>query len=120
MKECQVWIFMALLFFPFIASAVFCGYFFADFFISVKFLLEPALMLIMLTIGPTLKPIDFVPLLKSPWIIQFGISLQFIIMPLLALIISRIFFLSNDFFIGMILVGRQLCRQLWDFGLLSL
>jgi BASS family bile acid:Na+ symporter len=62
-------------------------------------------MAIMLFMGMTLYNSDFIRVIKMPKIISLGLFLQFFIMPLSALFISRRFGLSDELTIGMILVG---------------
>lgn len=63
------------------------------------------LMAIMLFMGMTLSSKDFLRALKRPKIISLGLFLQFSIMPLCALMISKFYGLSDALTIGMILVG---------------
>lgn len=74
-------------------------------FSSLSALIPYLLMTIMLFMGMTLSSSDFLRVVKMPKIISLGLFLQFFIMPLSALIISRLYGLSNELTIGMILVG---------------
>lgn len=65
----------------------------------------PCLMVIMLGMGMTLSAADFKNVLARPQIILLGIGIQFLWMPLLALVISRTLSLPQDMLIGMVLVG---------------
>ena len=60
---------------------------------------------IMLTMGMTLKGEDFKSLASRPWDIAIGALAQFVIMPLLAVGITRLFGLDRGIAIGLILVG---------------
>lgn len=63
------------------------------------------LAVIMLGMGMTLRPIDFVIVAKRPWALLLGVGAQFVIMPLLAYAIARGLDLSATLAAGMILVG---------------
>lgn len=65
----------------------------------------PLLMLVMLCMGLTLKPADFAAVLGRKRAVLAGLALQFSIMPLSALALSRLFGLSSELTIGMVLVG---------------
>lgn len=81
------------------------GYIFAPQVSSGKPLIIPLLAVIMLLMGLTLKPKDFVQEIHRPAPLLIGISLQFLIMPLLAFLISQWTGLSPALMAGMILVG---------------
>ncbi|MCG8473019.1 MAG: bile acid:sodium symporter family protein [Desulfobacterales bacterium] len=74
-------------------------------FASFKGLIVPLLMIIMFGMGATLKVSDFIEPLKKPWIIGLGVSVQYLIMPLAAFLISKALGLSNELMVGMVLVG---------------
>lgn len=63
------------------------------------------LSIILFTMGTTLKADDFVNVFRNPKDIGVGISAQYIIMPLIALALARIFSLSPGLTVGLILVG---------------
>jgi bile acid:Na+ symporter, BASS family len=65
----------------------------------------PLLMIVMLGMGLTLKPTDFLDLKDYGRAVAAGITLQFTVMPLMAVSISAAFSLNNELTIGMILVG---------------
>jgi len=65
----------------------------------------PLLILIMFCMGATLKIEDFKRVAKKPKIIALTVALQFLLMPLVAFIISKLFNLSTDLMVGMVLVG---------------
>lgn len=81
------------------------AYFYPQLFLSLSYIITYLLMAIMLFMGMTLSSSDFLRVLKRPKIISLGLFLQFSIMPLSALIISKLFGLSDELTIGMILVG---------------
>lgn len=74
---------------------------FSSFSSSISYLLIG----IMLFMGMTLTPRDFLRAVKMPKVITVGLCLQFFIMPLSALLISRLYGLSGELMIGMVLVG---------------
>ena len=63
------------------------------------------LALIMLSMGLTLTARDFVRILEIPRTIVWGVTLQYLVMPLLAFALAHLFKLPVDFMIGLILVG---------------
>lgn len=65
----------------------------------------PLLSLIMFFMGLTLTTADFKRVLVEPKPIAIGVFLQFLIMPLLAFLISRILNLPDQIAAGLILVG---------------
>lgn len=81
------------------------AYLYPQFFESLSYIITYLLMAIMLFMGITLSSNDFLRVLKRPKIISLGLFLQFSIMPLSALMISKLYGLSDELTIGMILVG---------------
>lgn len=81
------------------------AYLYPQLFSSLSYTITYLLMAIMLFMGMTLSSSDFLRTLKMPKIIGLGLFLQFSIMPLSALIISRLYGLSDELTIGMMLVG---------------
>ncbi|SUO94998.1 bile acid:sodium symporter family protein [Suttonella ornithocola] len=67
--------------------------------------LLPVLGLIMFGMGLTLEPSDFSEILKRPLPIILGIAAQFILMPLLAFLLIKIFSVEPAIALGLILVG---------------
>lgn len=65
----------------------------------------PLLTLIMFSMGLTLSFSNFKSVLQQPLKIILGTSLQFILMPLAAFLISHLFALERELMIGMVLVG---------------
>ncbi|MBY6034761.1 bile acid:sodium symporter family protein [Marinobacter daepoensis] len=74
-------------------------------FISFKSAIVPLLTLIMLAMGLTLTPSDFVNAARRKGAITLGVILQFSIMPVLALVISLLMGFSPEQTVGMVLVG---------------
>ncbi len=67
--------------------------------------ITPMLGFIMFGMGLTLNPHDFKVVLTRPRDIIVGSAAQFIIMPLTAFLLSRLFGLSDELAVGVILVG---------------
>ena len=67
--------------------------------------INPLLGVVMFGMGLTLKPADFKVVFTRPKDICIGALAQFSIMPLLALILCKVFHLPADIAIGVILVG---------------
>ena len=65
----------------------------------------PLLMVVMLCMGLTLKPADFIAVARFKKAFALGMLLQFSVMPLGALLISILFGLSPELTVGMVLVG---------------
>ena len=63
------------------------------------------LSIILFTMGTTLKAQNFIDVFKKPKEIAVGISAQYIIMPLIALALARIFALDTALTVGLVLVG---------------
>ena len=68
-------------------------------------ILNLLLSIILFTMGTTLKVDDFVNVFKNPKEIAAGISAQYIIMPLIALALARLFSLDAALTVGLVLVG---------------
>lgn len=64
-----------------------------------------ALMVIMFGMGLTLTPPDFGVILKRPWPILVGVLAQYVIMPLAAVLVVKVFRLDPALAVGVILVG---------------
>lgn len=76
-------------------------------FLSLKPAILPLLALIMFAMGLTLSLRDFRRVLTLPLLIALGVSLQFILMPLLAWLIGRGLALDTLLATGLILVGAS-------------
>lgn len=81
------------------------AYFYPHLFSSFSSIITYLLMGIMLFMGMTLTPRDFLRAAKMPRVITLALFLQFSIMPLSALLISKLYGLSDELMIGMVLVG---------------
>lgn len=74
-------------------------------FVSLKPAIVPLLAVVMFGMGLTLSWQDFGRAFRQPQAIGLGVVLQYMAMPLLALILSRLLGLSPDLTVGMVLVG---------------
>lgn len=74
-------------------------------FIWMKPHIPKLLGVIMFGMGVSLTFTDFKKIWKDKHLILLGVSMQFIVMPLLALLVSLMLHLPKEIFIGMILVG---------------
>ena len=83
------------------------AFFNAEVFASFKSIIVPLLALVMFSMGMTLTWRDFKAVINRPLIIALAVSIQFLLMPLFAYIISIILGLSINFMAGMILVGAS-------------
>jgi len=81
------------------------GIIFPEFFTSLKPLIIPLLIVIMLSMGLTLTPEDFKEILKKPFIVFYGAFLQYTVMPLTGYLLAKIFNLSPELLVGVVLVG---------------
>ncbi|MCO6504267.1 MAG: bile acid:sodium symporter family protein [Snodgrassella sp.] len=81
------------------------AYYNPAFFVPLQSYISQLLMLIMLSMGMTLKIEDFTRIFKRPLPIAAGIFLHYLIMPLAAWIIAKMLNMSADLQIGMVLVG---------------
>ena len=68
-------------------------------------ILNLLLSVVLFTMGTTLKTDDFINVLKNPKAIGVGISAQYIVMPLIAIVLARAFSLDTALTVGLILVG---------------
>lgn len=74
-------------------------------FTPLKSYISEMLMLVMLSMGMTLRIEDFTRVLKRPAPIVAGIGLHYLIMPLAAWLIARLLNMSPELQAGMVLVG---------------
>ena len=68
-------------------------------------ILNLLLSIILFTMGTTLKADDFINVFKNPKEIATGISAQYVIMPLIALALAKLFSLDAALTVGLVLVG---------------
>ena len=83
----------------------FLGYFEPSLFIWVKAYIPLLLGIIMLGMGVSLNFSDLWDIRKEPKWIIVGISLQFLIMPIAAIVIGKILQLPQEILLGLIIVG---------------
>jgi bile acid:Na+ symporter, BASS family len=96
----------ATLFFPLGAIAIsLLSVFYPDILTPYKKAIVPLLGVVMLGMGMTLRPENFLEILKRPRLIAIGVGLQFLLMPLIAFLVSTLFGLSETLLVGMVLVG---------------
>ena len=96
----------ATLFFPLGALAIsVLSIFYPNILSPYKFAIVPLLGLVMLGMGMTLRPENFLEIVKRPRLVGIGVSLQFLLMPLIAFTVSRLFDLPEALLVGMVLVG---------------
>lgn len=96
----------ATVFFPFgaIGIALF-SFFYPGVLSEFRHAIVPLLGLVMLGMGMTLRPENFLEILKRPKLIVLGVSLQYLLMPFIAWTIGIVLGLPIELMIGMILVG---------------
>ncbi|WP_457599909.1 bile acid:sodium symporter [Hydrogenivirga sp.] len=95
----------SLVFLLILASFSAAGFFFDELFKPLKGFIVPLLIVIMLSMGVTLTADDFRRIIRRPHIVLYGALLQFSIMPLTGFILSRLFKLSPELVVGVVLVG---------------
>jgi bile acid:Na+ symporter, BASS family len=81
------------------------AYFYDELFAGFKSAIVPLLAVIMFGMGMTLKWKNFREIFKSPLVILLGFSLQFLVMPAAAYLISVLLNLSPVMMAGVVLVG---------------
>jgi BASS family bile acid:Na+ symporter len=89
---------------------VIIGYNFSEYFIQwgqfkLSGFIKPFLQIIMLGMGATMTPADFIEVFKSPHKVGIGLFLQFTIMPLLGLLLTILFQFPAEIAAGIILIG---------------
>ncbi len=72
---------------------------------DLKGLIVPLIQIIMFGMGTTLSVADFTRVLKMPWPVFVGFTLQFTIMPLTGFVLAKAFGFSNEVAAGVILIG---------------
>ncbi len=81
------------------------GYFFPTIFAPYKSLITPTLAIIMFGMGMTLRPRDFIEIVRRPQQVFIGLAAQFILMPVIAFLLTKILPLDQAAALGVILVG---------------
>ncbi len=72
---------------------------------ELKNLISPLIQIIMFGMGTTLSLADFTRVLKMPWPVFIGFSLQFTIMPLVGFMLAKAFGFPNEIAAGVVLIG---------------
>ncbi len=92
--------------FPILAIAVAAtGALRPDSFVAAQFMIIPLLASIMFMMGLTLTRDDAQRIARDPRPIAVGVTLQFLLMPILALTLAKLLQLSTPLTVGMVLVG---------------
>ncbi len=78
---------------------------FPEVFVGQKAAIVPLLMVVMLGMGLTLSWTDFIEVGRRPLLILLGVGIQYLLMPLIAFLIGKILSLSDEWIVGMVLVG---------------
>lgn len=73
--------------------------------LPLKNAIVPLLGVVMLGMGMTLRPENFIEVCRRPGAIATGIILQFLLMPLIAYLVASVLELDQALFIGLVLVG---------------
>ncbi len=81
------------------------GILWSDLFRDLKGLIVPFLVVIMLSMGVTLTPEDFLRILKRPVIVLYGALLQFTLMPLSGFLVALLVGGGPEITAGFVLVG---------------
>lgn len=81
------------------------AFFFNEVFSGLQVAIVPLLATVMFLMGLTLGRDDFRRIINSPKPVFVGVSLQFLLMPMIAFLLSKILLLNTQLTAGMILVG---------------
>ena len=76
-------------------------------FAAAREAIVPLLALVMLGMGMTLVPADFLAVARRPALVALGLALQYTVMPAAALLTARALGLSSEQTVGMVLVGAS-------------
>lgn len=96
----------ATVFFPFGAIGIsLFSFYYPGVLSEYRYAIVPLLGVVMLGMGMTLRPENFLGILKRPKLIVLGVSLQYLLMPFIAWMVSIVLGLPVELMIGMILVG---------------
>ncbi|MBO7721667.1 MAG: bile acid:sodium symporter family protein [Kiritimatiellae bacterium] len=88
-----------------VVSFSFPGCFHAWFGVKLTSLVVPAIQIIMFGMGTTLSLDDFRRVAKCQWTVFTGVSLQFLVMPLVGFALAKTFGLTGEVAAGCVLVG---------------
>lgn len=81
------------------------AYFSPELFVGLKAQIIPLLTIIMLAMGISLSPKDFINVFQFKKAVGVGVLLQFLVMPLTALLTSYLLGFNTELTVGMVLVG---------------
>lgn len=81
------------------------AFLFPQLLLPLKNAIVPLLGVVMLGMGMTLRPENFIEVGRRPGTIATGIILQFLLMPLIAYLVATVFNLNQPLLIGLVLVG---------------
>lgn len=81
------------------------AFFFNGVFSGLQFAIVPLLAAVMFMMGLTLSKADFQRIVAQPKPVLVGVLLQFLLMPLLAIVLSKMLQLNAQLTAGMVLVG---------------
>lgn len=96
----------ATVFFPFGAIGIsLFSFYYPGVLSEYRHAIVPLLGVVMLGMGMTLRPENFLEILKRPGLVTLGVSLQYLLMPFIAWAVSMMLGLPAELMIGMILVG---------------
>ncbi|HSN70068.1 MAG TPA: bile acid:sodium symporter family protein [Steroidobacteraceae bacterium] len=76
-------------------------------FVAAREAIVPLLAIVMLGMGMTLVPRDFVAVFRRPALVGVGLLLQYTVMPIAALVVAKLFGLTPEETVGMVLVGAS-------------
>lgn len=89
----------------FVAMTAALALLFPQFFSPLSAYVTLLLQVIMFTMGLTMKASDFAKVIKQPWSVFFVVALQYLFMPMSAYFIAKLFGLSGEVALGLIIVG---------------
>ena len=98
-------IFLTRLFPLWAILCAFIAYFLPDLFVPVKFQTSHLLMFVMFTMGVTLSFDDFKRVVTKPKAVIVCTLLHYLVMPITALLLSKLFTMRPELLVGMVLVG---------------
>lgn len=81
------------------------SFFYPQLLLPLKNAIVPLLGVVMLGMGMTLRPENFVEVCRRPRAIVTGIILQYLLMPMVAYLVASLFDLNQALFVGMVLLG---------------
>lgn len=76
-----------------------------DWLVPLKVAIVPLLGLVMFGMGMTLSGSDFISVLRRPFPVALGVTMQFLLMPLAAWVLAKLAGLPPQLAVGLILVG---------------